>query len=263
MSWLAARPMWLLVLLFVGGLAVVAWAGRRLGRHVFGGAAGSAAGVAAPLMPALGTAFAVLAAFAVASAATGLRDAEADVSREANAAARLAWASTATADDGAAIQADLLAYLDATLAGEWRDIDRISPGAAPAFDELNQLERSARGTVDSEELGTPQAGELLGSIDDISGARRSRFAQAAPIEGGVVALLVLSAMALVLNASILTIERERRAAVVLASLVVVTGLSIASVITLGAPFSGSFGASPRPLEDVATDLRADRFQLQP
>jgi hypothetical protein len=263
MSWLADRPMWLLVVGFVGGLALVALTGRAAGRRLLRGSEASASSVAAPLMPALGTAFAVLAAFAVANAATGLRNAETDVSREANSVARLAWASTATADRGSAIQAALLAYVEATLAGEWRGIDRIPPGEGPAFDELNALQQVVRVEASAGQLATPQTGELLASIDDLSSARRSRFAEATPVEVGVVVLLVLSAMALVLNATILTLERGRRAAAVLTSLVVVTGLSIASVLTLGAPFSGSFGASQRPLADVADDLAADRFRLDP
>lgn len=261
MSWLATRPMWLLVLLFVGGLAAVAVAARAAGGRVFRGDEASAASVATPLMPALGTAFAVLAAFAVASAASGLRDAESDVSREANAAARLAWASTAAADGGTEIQSKLLAYVDATLDGEWRDIDRVSAGEGAAFDELNQLERAVRAETSAGRLGAPQTAELLGAVDELGGARRSRFAEASPIAGGVVALLVLSAVALVVNATIVTLGRERRATAVVTSLVLVTGLSIASVVTLGSPFSGSFGASQRPLADVATDLRADRFDL--
>jgi hypothetical protein len=212
-------------------------------------------------MPALGAAFAVLAAFAVADAASGLREAEADVSREANAAARLAWAATAATDGGDAIQANLLAYVDETISREWRGIDQLSAGAGPAFERLVELERAVRVEAASDRLDVPQRSELLAAVDDVSGARRARFAAAEPVAAGVIWLLVLTASALVINATVLTIGRERRAAAVLAGLVLVTGVSIATVVTLGAPFSGSFGASTRPLADVATDLRSDRFQL--
>ncbi|HEX9259811.1 MAG TPA: hypothetical protein VF855_09780 [Acidimicrobiales bacterium] len=263
MSWLATVPLPALVVLFVGGSAVVALGGRFLGHRVFRGAEPSAAAIATPLMPALGAAFAVLAAFAVADAAGGLRDAEAAAGREANAAARVAWASTATQDQGVAIRASLLAYLDATLESEWRDIDGISAGEGAAFDELQALERVIRNTARTEDIGTPQTTELLAGLDGVGGARRSRFTEASPVPAGIVILLALSGVALVLTATVISLGRERRATIVLTGLVLVTGLSLATVVTLGSPFSGSFGASPRPLVDVAGDLRADRFRLEP
>jgi hypothetical protein len=79
----------------------------------------------------------------------------------------------------------------------------------------------------------------------------------------VVILLVLSAIALLLNATVVTLPHKRRAVTTLGSLIVVTGLSIAIVITLGSPFSGSFGASDRPLADVRSDVQANRFELTP
>ena len=46
MSWLAACPTWILVLAFVGGLAVVAVTGRLAGGRIFRGAETSATAVA-------------------------------------------------------------------------------------------------------------------------------------------------------------------------------------------------------------------------
>jgi hypothetical protein len=263
MSWLADRSLWLLLLMFVGGLAAVAIGGQWAARRIFGESGPSAIAVATPLMPAFGTAFAVLAAFAVSNAATGLRDAQLDVGKEATAAAKLAWAATGAGEDGRQVQIDLQSYLDATLATEWRDIDRISAGQGGAFDELTALEQSTRTLAAGEQLGTPQRAELLSALDDLSGARRGRFASATPIAGGVVALLALSAIAMMLNVAVLTLGRERRVSLTLIGLVVVTGMSIACVVTLGGPFSGSFGAGARPLLDVANDLRSGRFTIGP
>jgi hypothetical protein len=261
MSWLADRPMWLLMVVFIGGLAGVVWLGHRAASLLFGADTSSAVSVAPPLMPALGTAFAVLAAFAVASAATGLRDAETAVSDEANSAARLAWAISSVGPESSVLRSELQTYLDTTLATEWRRIDQISAGQGGAMASLTALERSVRSLAASEQLGTPQRSELLGAIDDIAAARRTRFATATPVAGGVVVLLVLSAVALVLNATVLLLDRRRRVGAMLAGLVVVTGLSISMVITLGAPFSGSFGAAARPLAGVADDLRSGVFEL--
>jgi hypothetical protein len=47
------------------------------------------------------------------------------------------------------------------------------------------------------------------------------------------------------------------------TLVVVTGLSIALMIAVGAPFSGAFPADTAPLDAVADDLQEGRFTLDP
>jgi hypothetical protein len=261
MSTLSDMPLWALAVLVVGGLAAIAAVGRWFARRVFAGDGVSASALAPPLMPALGTAFAVLAAFAVANAASGLRDAELDVVQESSAAARLAWS---LAGDGAASTAHpvLQAYLDATIADEWADIDELSPGQGAAVEELTDLERTVRSIAASDELGSAQQAELLVALDGVSSARRGRFAAAEPISSGVVVLLTLSAIALVVNAAVLTLDTRRRVAAMLVGLVAVTGLSIAFTITLGAPFSGSFRVSADPLVDVADDLRNGTFTLE-
>src|SRR5512139_1240836 len=118
MSWLADQSIGVLLVLCIGGLTLVVVLARWAGHRLYGDKASSAAAIAQPMMPALGAAFAVLAAFAVANAATGLRSAQADVTREANAAARLAGSSTAGGEQGTVIRSDLHAYLRATAAGE-------------------------------------------------------------------------------------------------------------------------------------------------
>jgi hypothetical protein len=262
-SWIANQPVWLLSLVLIAGLGVIVAVGRHLAGRFLRDAGPSAATVAGPLMPALGTAFAVLAAFAVANAALGLRDAEGDVGREATAAARLAWAASSAGAPGEVVLADLQSYLDSTLQSEWHLIDSISAGSGEAFDNLSALERSSRVLAAAEAQGTPQRSEILGAIDDLAAARRSRFSSAEPTASGLIGLLTLSAIALLINASLLTLGRERRLAAVLGSLVVVTAMSIATVIALGAPFSGSFEASKRPIADLAADLRANRFAPRP
>src|SRR5262252_3154741 len=67
--------------------------------------------IAAPLMPALGAAFAILVAITLANEAGYLTSAQGIVSTEAGDASRLAWAATTPRVEGAVIQRDLGRYL--------------------------------------------------------------------------------------------------------------------------------------------------------
>jgi hypothetical protein len=262
-SWLSSRPLWVLFVVVVTGLAAVVVGTRALGRRWLRGQEEDAAAVAGSLMPALGAAFAVMAAFGVAGAAADLRDAKADVAREASAAARLAWASSGHGSEGQQIQNDLLGYLRATTTGEWEGIDRLTPGDGSAYPSLQRVERGVRALVRDADLGSAAQSELLGALDDLGGARRLRFTVAEPVEVAMVALLLCSALALVINAGILGLRRTDRVAAVVMTLVVVTGLSIALMIAVGAPFSGAFPADTAPLDAVADDLQEGRFTLDP
>ena len=115
-------------------------AAGRVRRPAGGPRAGAGAGarprprIAAPLMPALGAAFAIFAALTLAGEAGYLRAAEDLVSDEAAAASRLAWAATSPGVDAEPIQTALHDYLLATRAGEWRGRRRSGadePATAP------------------------------------------------------------------------------------------------------------------------------------
>src|SRR3954447_23879516 len=113
-TWLSSLPAWVLVLGWLG-LALLKAAAGRVGVRALvpPGERDHVHQVAAPLMPALGAVFAIFAALTLAGEAGYLRTAENQVSDEAAAASRLAWAATSPGVDAVPIQAALQKYLAA------------------------------------------------------------------------------------------------------------------------------------------------------
>jgi hypothetical protein len=179
MAWLASLPGWLLV---VGWLAI-AFVAAALGRvvvHAIVPARDRADvhGVVAPLMPALGAAFAVLTAITLSSEVGYLKSAQDVVSAEATAASRLAWAATSPGVETEPIQSALLDYLRATREQEWEG-DKAAGGNDPTTKAaIATVERVVRAEPARSELGSPMSTELLISLDAMTSGRRARLAAA-------------------------------------------------------------------------------------
>ncbi len=71
--------------------------------------------------------------------------------------------------------------------------------------------------------------------------------------------LVVSAVALIANASVLTIRAARRAAIVVGSLSVVVGASLALLFALGTFWRGPIVVSGHPIDAVIKDLTSGYF----
>lgn len=262
MNWLADRSDWVLLL---GALAVSAVAvvlGRAvLPRFVPADEHHHIRPVAGPLMPALGAMFAVLIALTLSSEVGYLRSAQQIVSDEASAASRLAWAATSPRVDGAGIQSALVAYLEATRAGEWR-----GDAAANGVDQrtaaaLADLERAVRAEAARSEPGTPAGTDLLASLDALSTERRARIAEASrELPALYVVTLVVSGLALIVNAGALAVGSSRRFALLLGGLTVVVALSLALLFAVTAPWRGPLVVSGRPIDDVIRDLHRGFFR---
>src|SRR5215831_9222403 len=169
--------------------------------------------IAAPLMPALGAAFTILIAITLANEAGYLTTAQGIVSSEAGDATRLAWASTTPRVEGAAIQRDLGRYLVATRRYEWHGSSAASGDDPGTREALAALERAVRRQAVRPVLGTPTSTELLSSLGALSNDRRSRLAAASKeLPAMYVITLALSAIALIANASALTIRSRARSA---------------------------------------------------
>lgn len=245
----------LVTLVVCGALA----AGFRivLHRHL-GVDLSAAAPIASPLMPALGAVFALLAATTIGAEAAQFRSAGDDVSAEAAAASRLAWASTTPGVDSDAILDELAVYLRATRATEWRDGDRDgSPRTAAA---LTKLERTVRAASVSKTLGSAQAGELLSSLDALTSLRRQRLAHATnEMPDGYLLVVLASGLALVANSSALAVAQRRRVAMLTAGLVVVVSLTLALLVAISSPFDGGFVVGGGPIDAVRANVESGMF----
>lgn len=245
----------LVVLVLCGALAV---GFRVLLRRHLGGDLASAHPVAAPLMPALGAVFALLAATTIGAEAAQYRTANDDVSAEAAAASRLAWAATSPGVDTEAVQRDLAEYLASTRKAEWRAGD--ADGSAAAFAALARLERTVRTEAAGKDLGSAQAGELLSSLDAVSSLRRARLAHAANVmPDGYLLVVLLAGLALVVNSAALAIDRTGRVALLTGGLVVVVAVTLALLIAISSPFAGGFVVGGGPVDAVLGNLRDGGF----
>jgi hypothetical protein len=261
MSWLSSLPVWVLVLGWLALAVLVTGAGRLVVRalvpddereHVYQ--------VAAPLMPALGAAFAIFAALTLASEAGYLRSAEGLVSDEAAASSRLAWAATSPGVDSDAIQSALHDYLETTRTREWDgsvtargDDDRTAVALA-------QLERLVRAEAARAELGTPASTELLASLDAVTSTRRERIAASSrEIPALYVITLIAAGLALIFNAGALTFRSSARTAVLAGGLACVVGLSLALLFSITAPWRGPMVVDGHPIDEVVHDLRDGFF----
>jgi len=258
-SWLVDGSPWLVLgacLLVCGVLAV----GFRivLRRHL-GDDLAAAHPVAAPLMPALGAVFALLAATTIGAEASLYRSAGDDVSAEAAAASRLGWAATSPGVDADAIHQDLVRYLETTRRTEWRAGDR--DGTAATMAALGRLERTVRTEAASKDLGSAQAGELLTSMDAMTSLRRQRLAHATNrLPDGYLLVVLVSGLALVANAAALAVDKARRVALLTGGLVAVVALALALLIAISSPFAGGFIVSGGPIDAVVANLRSGVFQ---
>jgi hypothetical protein len=260
--WLTSQSLWALVIGCLGIAALVVVGSRIAARALVPESEREGAHtIAAPLMPALGAAFAILAALTLADEAGYLSSAQQIVATEAGDASRLAWASTIPGVRGEPIRAALRRYLLATRTYEWHGASAAN-GNDPRTDQaLADLERVVRAEAVHPGLGTPTSTELLVSVDALTSDRRSRLAAASRhLPGLYVITLAVAGIALIANASVLTLRSRNRVALLIGGLTLVIGLSMALVFALGTPWRGSITVSGSPIDAVVHDLANGYFR---
>jgi hypothetical protein len=215
--------------------------------------------IAAPLMPALGGLFGILMALTLASEAGYLKSAQDEVSAEAAAASRLAWASTSPGVDTEAIQGAMDEYLVATRTSEWHG-DAAAGGDPGVAVALASLERVVRAEAARSEIGSPAGTELLASLDALTTSRRERVAAASrQLPLLYVLTLVTSGVALIANAGALGLQSSVRTSMLVLGLATVVGLSIALLFALSAPWRGGLLVSSEPIDSVLRDIQSGFF----
>jgi hypothetical protein len=246
-------------LAFAFAIAVASrWVVRRL---VPGDERDQVPGIAAPLMPALGAAFAILMALTLSSEAGYLRTAQDLVSNEAGEASRLAWAATGPGVGTAPIQAALLDYLQLTREREWQRLSADEGHDPDVARALAALERVVRVEAVRPELGSPTSTELLASLDLLTTGRRARIAAASrELPLLYVITLVASGVALIANAGVLTFRSSLRTSLLVVGLAGVVGLSLALLFALSGPWEGELTVSGQPIDTILRDLRDGFFK---
>jgi hypothetical protein len=261
MVWLTSQSVALLVVGCVAVAAVVAIVSRLLLRSLIPPESREAGyAIAAPLMPALGAAFAIFIGLSLANEAGYFGSAQAVVSNEAADAARLAWAATTPGVDTPAIHGALVDYLHATRTYEWHGSGAAQGDDPSTAAALAALERVVRSQSIRPGLGTPTSTELLASVDALTSERRARLAAASRVLPLLyVITLIVAGAALLANAGALTLRSGHGGLFLLGGLATVVGLSLALLFALGAPWGGTVVVSGHPLDAVIVDLRNGYF----
>ena len=261
MRWLAERSTWELFAIFLAWFTVwtvIAFLG--LDAIVASERQADLSAVAGSMMGAVGGLFAFLTGFVIASEWTQHRDAAHTVGMEADSCVRLAWASAAPMCDGVAIRTDLAAYLRSALTDEW---PRLATGAfsAPAtHDRMTALQYRVRAIAADREVAPTVAGDLTSAADAISVNRADRCNVARhDLPPPLFALTFVAGIVLVLTTVALALRLEQADAIVLGGIVVTIALDLALLVAISAPFTGSIGVTPGPLEHVLHDLETERY----
>jgi hypothetical protein len=260
MDWMTSLPVGVLVVVCLAITVSVAMLARVAVRALVpADEHDHVAQIAAPLMPALGAAFGILMALTVSSEAGYLKTAQEIAAGEAAAASRLAWAATSPAVDTEPIHIALAEYLELTRAREWHG-DDAADGDADAVTALARLERAVRAETSTDDLSTPESTELLTSLDSVTSGRRQRLAAASrQIPVLYVVTLVVSGLALIVNAGALGVRSRVRTSLLVLGLAAVVGLSLALLFSLSAPWRGGYIATGEPIDRIVDDLRSGYF----
>jgi hypothetical protein len=260
-NWLSSLPVGVLIVGWLG-LALLVAALGRLGVRALVPAEerDQVPQITSPLMPALGAAFAIFAALTLAGEAGYLRAAEGLVSDEAAASSRLAWAATSPGVDSEPIHSALRDYLKTTRIREWEDGDALSGDDPASARSIAGLEEAVRTEAARPTLGSPSSSELLASLDAVTSSRRARVAAASrQIPGLYVGTLVVSGLALIVNAGALTFRSRLRTSLLVMGLAMLVGLSLALLFSMTAPWLGPLTVSGHPLDAIIHDLETGFF----
>lgn len=259
MSWLATLPAWLLVTISVAVFVGIALAGRKIAeRASTGQERGSHHTVAGNLMPGICAIFGIIAGLTLVNQVNNLHHAQEAVSREASAAARLAWASDPGPADS--VQVPLERFIEADTGPGW-ELTTGEALPAPLTTSIQQLQGGVRLLATDGGTRTQAGTEMLTALDDLMTARRERVvAQSTQMPTLFVIALFLAGLAVVFNAAALTVGRPYTWRLIV-PVVAVVAVDIALVIALWLPFSGTIQASRQPLLDVQQQIQERFFEL--
>ena len=142
-------------------------------------------------------------------------------------------------------------YLNAVVETEWPRQSESEPSLARPIAELQHLEQVVRTSASNPNVGAADAGALLAGVDQLAMERAARISAAKnsmPLP--LFITLVVSGLALCLNAVIVSIAGDRRTRHVAFSIILVVAIDLAALLILAGPFTGSQRVSSSPLVEV-------------
>lgn len=260
-SWLAARSS---LALFGGFLAwFVLWSvlfGAFMDWIVHERHHDAVAAVAGPLMPAIGTLFAFLTAFVITNQWNRTRDADRMVGEEADAAVRLALATQTPCFESTGIRRLQADYLEAVLASEWDTLRTSMRGDEEAASRLQALQRAVRAVAARSDLPQAAAYDLMVAAEGVAVTRRDRLHLGGHgLPAPLFLLVLVSAVALSINAIALNLQLEGWFSLLIGGLIVTIALDVALLVAISTPFEGPLRVVPLPLSQILGELEGGAF----
>jgi hypothetical protein len=256
---LAHAPVWVSALVMVVVPTLVAMAGPIVVRRYVGLERLSTNNeVAGFKFATVGVLYAVLLAFVVIVVWEKFSDSEADVSREAGAAATIYRLVGGIAQGGPALRDGMTAYLNSAITDDWAAMDggKSSPATT---DALNALYAAALDYRPSDSHGEAVMSEILHQLNTITEARRARLVKASGIVPGVIWLVLFGGAVLTIGFTFFFGTMNLRAQAVMTgalAMLIFSGLLV--IVTIDHPFTGAVKVTPEALLEVIHDLARAR-----
>jgi hypothetical protein len=203
----------------------------------------------------VGVLYAVLLAFAVILVWEHFSGAEANVTREAGAAATIYRLIEGLEGESArTLRASLTAYLETAIKEEWPAMEkgRESAAVTKALDSVYAAALSYRPT-DPRGVALVQA--ILLQLDQVTEARRARLLKAAGIVPGIVWAVLCTGAVITIGFTFFFGTRNVRAqSLMTGGLALLVTSALLIVVAIDHPFSGSVKVGPEALVDVLQDF---------
>jgi hypothetical protein len=252
---LANAPVWVSAIVMVVVPTLVAMAGPIVVRRYVGLERLSTNNeVAGFKFATVGVLYAVLLAFVVIVVWEKFSDAEADVSREAGAAATIYRLVGGIDQGGPALRDGMTAYLNSAITDDWAAMDggKSSPATTRTLDALYAAALAHR---PSDSHGEAVMAEILHQLNTITEARRARLVKASGIVPGVIWLVLFGGAVLTIGFTFFFGTVNLRAQAVMTgalAMLIFSGLLV--IVTIDHPFTGAVKVTPEALLEVIHDL---------
>ena len=216
---------------------------------------------AAAYMTAVGSLFAILTGFLINSAYVNLQDTQNAVGSEVAAATQLAYASGALPPpDADRVQAWLQVYLNSLVNGEWQALAQNAPQNSPAVGTLRDLQQTIYPLTARAYVPSTIADAMVNATQQMATARSDWISLASEdLPFPLFALAVLSGIALIVNALVVSGRSGRRYAVIAAGIIIVVVLDVTAIIGISAPFRGAFIVDSHPISQVTQELQNGEY----
>lgn len=257
-NWLYGMPALLLILVcFALFAAVVGGTRLLLRRRISEERRTALVDHSGTVLSPVGTVFAFLIGFAITMAWGAVSAGQDSVDAQSAAAQQLSWSSSNISDQAGAqrIQRDLVTYLEQSVTLDWKALASGTYGALPSAKAFSALQDTVHDVSYRAGAAVPEGSAMTTAAAALTAAQSKTVAVAQrSLPGILLTLIAVAGLLLAICFGIASADVERP--VLTYAWAFVAALSVAVVLMLDAPFSGSITVSPEPLQVALESIRS-------